>query len=247
MKKVLDKVKGFIESKKGEAIILVASVIFHLFFTLIAYSIEFVGRYRGGNIWTSASIYKNRPMVNYFSVAFIGLFILGLVLFLLIELIYFFKKKRKPFYVLFPYNIAVSLFILFVHMRYKMLSGGSIACFVFAILFSVAGFVYLIHRRVVSEEIVEKERQKEKEEKVVVEVPKNVKLYKRILFAFEWVSLVVLTLIFAIPLYSNKVDFRGTSYYLSSAISSSAPLAIYILFIVFFLMFLLSLLYMIST
>ncbi|MDE6656499.1 MAG: hypothetical protein K2J85_05870, partial [Anaeroplasmataceae bacterium] len=244
MKKFLDNglsiVKKFSDSKLGEAIILIASAIIHLFFSLIAYSLELNGNYEGASIWGTASLYKNRPTVSYFCVVFIVLFVIGIVLFLLSTVFLILKKKRGGYYVLVPLNLISTFLILFVHIRYGMLGSGALACFSFSIIFSLVTFVYLIHRRIVTKQPVE--------ESTKPENPTKSKLYKRILLVFECVSLGLFFTIFFIPLYSSTVLRKTTSYYLINAmLNNKYPIYIYICFIIFFVAFLISLLYIIST
>ncbi|MDE6414028.1 MAG: AAA family ATPase [Anaeroplasmataceae bacterium] len=230
--------KKFFESRLGETAVLLSTSFFHLFFTLIAYSLGLIGRYKGASIWGTASFYTNRPVGSYFCVAFIALFILDIILSAIGVALFFIKKKKLGFYVLIPFNLLLSLFILFVHFRYKMLGGGAIACLVFSILISIVGFVYLIYTRIMKEEV--------KEEKITKEQLHNIKLYKRILLIFEWASLGILFTIFFIPVYVTEELRKTTSYFLISAMGTNTSVVIYVFFIVFFLAFLSSLLYLIS-
>lgn len=233
--------KKFLESRFGETIILFSSVLFHLFFTLIAYSLELIGKYRGASIWGTATLYVNRPIVSYFCVAFIILFAINVLLTIIGSLLFFFKKKRTGFYILIPYNLILCLLILFLDMRYVMLGTGAIVCFIFAILFSILGLSYFIYRKVAINEV--KEEKKEKEP-----LSQKNKIYKGILLFLECVSLGIGFTIFFIPLYSVKDALKNTNYLLIYGMTSQqASLIIYIFFIVFFMYFLISLLYLIST
>lgn len=232
--------KKFLESRFGEIIILFSSVLFHLLFTVIAYSLELSGKYEGASIWGSASLYTNLPMVNYLCVGFIILFGIDVVITILGSVLFFLKKKRVGFYILIPFNLVLCLLVLFLHIRYAMLGTGAIVCFIFAIIFSLVGLSYLIFRKVVIGEVKEEKKAKEP-------LSQTDKLYKRILLILECVSLTILFTIFFIPLYSSYDGKKTMNYLLINGMTSESSLIIYILFIVFFISFLICFLYLIST
>lgn len=232
--------KKILESRLGEAIILIVSTFFHLLFTLIAYSLELIGNYEGESIWGTASLYKNRPIENYLCLAFIVIFIIEIVLFLLSTVLLILKKKRWGYYALIPWSLISTLVILFVHIKYGMLGAGALVCFFFSILISLVAFGYLIFRSIVSKDFVE--------EPVHAENQKFNKLYKRIILILEWVSLGVFFTIFFVPIYATTEYDNSTSYFLINAMTTNSyPIYIYIFFIIFFVGFLISLFYLIST
>ncbi|MCM1556398.1 MAG: AAA family ATPase [Anaeroplasma bactoclasticum] len=232
--------KKILESRLGETIIFIVSTTFHLLFSLIAYSLKLIGNYKGKSIWQMATLYKNRPVENYLCVAFIVIFVLEIVLFLVSTILLVLKKKRLGYYVLIPWSLISTLVILFVHIRYGLLGALALVCFTFAILFSSVALVYLIYRHIACKDFIEEDEH--------IEYSKFKNLYKRIILIMEWVSLGLFFTIFIIPMYTATEGLHSTSYFLIYAMTdNSYPIYIYIFFILFFVGFLLSLLYLIST
>lgn len=129
-------------SKNGERIISFFISLFVLIFTIIGYSTELIGKYIGNSIFTSTIIGKGGFILNYFCIAFIALFVVSLLSMVAGNLLLFFKRKKLLLAIVSVLDIALYIFIITIHLLYKMLDTQAIVFFVFSLLLSVLYLAY---------------------------------------------------------------------------------------------------------
>ncbi|MDE7162308.1 MAG: hypothetical protein K2N65_06105, partial [Anaeroplasmataceae bacterium] len=177
--------------------------------------------------------------IKYVSIACIVLFAFGFFLLGFGIIFLLWKKKNSGFLVYITYQLLVTLTIFFLHIGFHMLSVGAIVLVILNGILMTLALLLLLHNRIDDSalEIEEKEQS-----------PKQILFYKRIVFLFETLTLIVLFTIFFIPLFTQHLSPTDVSYVLINALSTNtAPIYVSIIFIVLFLAFFICLLYYANT
>lgn len=224
-------------SKNGERIISFFISLFVLIFTIIGYSTDLIGKYIGNSIFTSTTIGKGGFILNYFCIAFIALFVVSLLSMVAGNLLLFFKRKKLLLAIVSVLDIALYIFIITIHLLYKMLDTQAIVFFVFSLLLSVLYLAYLIYNHIASEEYIEEN----------TSVTENDTLYRRIILILAIAAAAMVASVIFLPFYSIGLDGVNTSYFLIRTLGSgSCPEFIYIFFVVFVVAAIANILYLVS-
>ncbi len=249
--------KKFLNSKYFEAIVFTAAACLNLLFTLIAYSVKLLPDWGNESIWTVGTLKSEFTAYilrfDGFSDIFVIAFFIGVALLILSALLMFLKNKKIAFYFLIPYSIVVNLSLLFIHIGFKILSSGAVACLIIGVLISCAQLIYLIVKRAMTKEIKE-DKKDEADETQAAHTPriKNPFVGKLILLVCEVLTTILAFTVFFIPLYSTTGSASTETFVLIDALSDkilkeSAALQIYVSFMAMFVAFLASLVFFVST
>lgn len=235
-----------------DSLLLVLSVVLNMMLLLILFSLK-MNDSKNNSIWRAAFFYSNGNPIQYFCTGFIVAFFVGIVLSILSVVFLFIKKRKLFFHISIPYHLILSLVILCSHFYYKVFSVGALICIIASIILLTSILIYSTHRSIELHTVSE-----EKDDL------KKLKIYKRCLFIFESIAVVLMFSIFFIPLYSytkieiiEQIIFNTTyteeikysvSVILIQALTTNKyELYVYIMFIILFLAAFFSLLYYVTT
>lgn len=245
LKKFAEKIKNFLESKKGEVIVLALMSVLALLFTVLFYSIRFTevpiattGRDEL-TFWTANEFYTEHKLIQGLNIYLTIAFAVGVTVYALAWLFMLFKKKNVPLYVAFTYNAVLSFVVLVFGTVLSMMRGAAVACCIASIFFSVAGLSYLIARRRIAN------AEKSSAETDAALSAKQRK-YKLALLICECVALIILATVLFIPVYSEGDG--GATYVLFNSVGANTyPVYVSIGFIVMIIALFGEILYFIST
>lgn len=237
--------KKFLNSKYGEAIVLIVSSVFTFIFNIIFYSAKLTNGLDialdidNMSIWNMSELYTDRFVIKGLNVIFIVALIVGLILFVLSAVIVLLKRKKWGFYVSFIYNLVLCFSFLIFHVVLKVLSAGAIVCVVLSIIVSALSLVFLVLRRKRINDAIG-----EDEKKLEVSKPR-IKVYKIALFVCECVAAVIMLAVFLVPLYTESIDGETVSYFLikSFVAGGSYPVYLSVISLVFLVAFLVAIMY----
>ena len=178
-----------------DSLLLVLSVVLNMMLLLILFSLK-MNDSKNNSIWRAAFFYSNGNPIQYFCTGFIVAFFVGIVLSILSVVFLFIKKRKLFFHISIPYHLILSLVILCSHFYYKVFSVGALICIIASIILLTSILIYSTHRSIELHTVSE-----EKDDL------KKLKIYKRCLFIFESIAVVLMFSIFFIPLYSyTKIE-----------------------------------------